>query len=901
MLAAIILRQTLPAGDTVLFDRLTPELQQGIKSELLQAIVHEPERYVRGQISDTVASLASVLIYSNKWPELFPALYQMCVPASSESLKVCALSIIGKLSDAADNLLEQVPQLYAVFASMLPAATNSLKVREAAAVACCKVAPLIEDKNHTREYQKLLPALLTVVGDALAAEEEDSAKAVLAGLTEVATEEGKFFSKHLDLVVPLMYAIGADTQNKELDDGLRQYACEVLIATAESAQAMVRKSPSFIRQTILVCLSLMLCVEEDAAWGTKQDSTDFYDNSNYDCGEMNMDRLAGVVKGTKLWPILKPILDTFVSSKDNWRMRHAGLFALAQTASVISFEAIPFKEVCVFASRDPHPRVRYAAIQCLGQFPVDFEAITQTKHHKIIYPALMDGLKDVANPRIQMHAASALLNMVEGSEPKVLKKYMATMMTLLQGLLKSSPQMVQEQVMPTMAALAGQAPTQFLPYYDHVMPLMKYIIAHASTPATRRLRGKAMESATYIGQFVGKEKFHNDAREIMHMFLQIQQQAAAQAGTKKQRAAAGQLSPQEAAAAAIESSDDDYSEQHMLQAWTRICACLREEFVPVLPYVMPKALEAISKQSEQEAIVASRVHKISNDGDGSGEGEDDDPNVGKDGRVKAIFAGAADGSNPLAQQGQDGPEERPNVLLYTSHAQTAAMEDKALAMSMLTSFCHDLQADFLPYVKESAALMIPLVDHLHEQVQAHAIAAMPHLFRAALAAHRIGKASLDFCKTLLEAIVAQFVDVMPKETQSYTLQELVTSLHDCIDEAGELAVQVIDPERLQVIGMALLQLLVKSHQRIEMREKRLREEEENDEVDEERIVEIESRNVGEDGLNACVASCIEALIKTHKHHFIPTFDKVSKQAKHALGRRAEPIRLLDAHTWALCF
>lgn len=751
VLSAIILRQTLPQGDTVLFLKLSDQLQAGIKTELLGAITNEPERYVRTQISDTVASLASVLIYKNRWPELFPALYAMCEPAQpQDALKICALSILGKLSDAADNLLPQIPALHQVFLATL-APSNSLAVREAACVACCKIVGIIENKAHTREYQKFIALFLSALGDALAADDEDAAKHILAGLTEVATEEGKFFEKDLDKVIPAMYAIGADTLHKGLDDGLRQYACEVLIGMAESLPPMVRKSPTFIRHTILVCMSLMLCVEDDPQWGNKQDSTDFYDNSNFDCGEMNMDRLAECVKGTKLWPVLKPILEQFVGDKNNWKMRHAGLFALAQTCAVISFDALPVKEVCAFIA-DPHPRVRYAAVQCLGQFPVDFEVVTQTKWHKHIYPALMEPLKDFAHPRLQMHAACALLNMVDGSEPKILKRYMAPLMELLVALLKSSVQMVQEQVMPVMAAIAGQAPAQFLPYYDVVVPLLKHIIAHASTRETRKLRAKAMESVTFIGMYCGKDKFHNDAKEIMQMFLHIMQQtAAANAANGGKKARKQGLTPEQQAAELAESNEDDYSEQHMLQAWTRICTCLQEEFVPVLPYVMPQVFEAITRKSEQEAAMNARIHKIADEEEGSGkadggedggdddDGEAEDANVSRDGVVKSISATSGVGSS-------DSPSERPSVLLYTSHAHTSAMEDKAMALSMLCSFCDDLQDGFLPYVKQSAEIMIPLLDHPHDEVQAHAIAGMPHLFKSAVEAHKKGAASLDFCK-----------------------------------------------------------------------------------------------------------------------------------------------------------
>ena len=747
-------------------------------------------------------------------------------------------------------------------------------------------------KEHTAEFRKFIVPFLQTLGDALTQGDEDAAKTILAGLTEVATEEGKFFEHDLDKIIPAMYAIGADTTGRGLDDGLRQYACEVLIGMAESLPPMIRKSPMFIKHSILVCMSLMLDVEEDPLWGQKEDSNDFYDNSNFDCGEMTLDRLALVVKGQKLWPVLKPILDQFVSDKTNWKMRHAGLFALAQTLGELAFEKIPVTDVCNILLTDPHPRVRYAAVQCLGQLPVDFEAITQTKHHKTMYPALMEALKDHAQPRVQMHAASALLNMVDGTDPKVLKRYLAPLMALLIGLLQNSKQMVQEQVMPVMAACASQAPVSFLPYYDQIVPLLKHIIAHASTPQTRRLRAKAMESVSFIGMYCGKEKFHNDAKEIMQMFLVIMQQAQATAGSTKQRRAlaaqqaqvSGQAQPDVAS-----SSDDDYSEQHMLQAWTRICTCLGEEFVPVLPYVMPQVWAIITRKSDHE--LAQRARKVvfnangeeePTDGSGGYDDEDEeDPNVDKDGRVKSISA--SEGVTASSRI-----DDRPTVLAYNSAAHTAAMEDKAMALSMLCSFCHDLREHFLPFVKGSAELMIPLLDHTHEEVQAHAIQGMPHLFRSAIEAHKKGMASLDFCKSLLEAMVTQMCAVFPRITDASTLQTMVVALHDCIDEAGPLARLVLDGAQLHSFTRALLSLLNQSHDRMEQREKRLKKWDEDGDLDEERIVEVETLNASEDGLNTIVASCVEAMIKSHQEAFIPVFDVLFVEVQRMLSVSSLP-------------
>jgi len=885
VLSAIILRQILPQGEPVLFSKLSDSLRSGIQSQLLAAIVHEPERYVRSQISDTVAELASVLIYCNGWPELFPALFSMCAPQQpNEGLKLCALSIIGKLSDSADNILAQVESLHSIFVASF-AEQSSMPIREQAAVTCCKVISALEEASHIQAYQQFIEPILLVLQQSLAADDEDSAKRILAALIDLISNSGddfggKFFKKYLNPIVQLMHSISVDS-NK--DDGLRQYGLEVLLSLAESSEAMVRSSKSFIRHSLQMCLSMMMCVQDDPQWSMKNDENDFYDDSNYDCGEMGVDRLALVVRGNKLWPELKPMVVQFVSNKDDWRARHAGLFALAQAGEVLNFSHLPVKEVSSFI-RDPHPRVRYACVQCLGQFPMDFEGICQNKWHATIYPALMEVLKDFTQPRVQMHACAALLNMVSGTEWKILKKYMQTLMNAMLAILQQAHQMVQAQAITVIAAIADTAASQFLPYYDIIVPHMKHIIQHANTKETRMLRAKAMECVSSIGMGVGKEKFRNDANDIMHMFVNMMQTKAqtdaAKANGQAAAAAAAAAASHTAASRAatggvVGGEDDDHSQQYMLQAWARICTCLGAEFVPVLPLVVPAVFQTITHKSEGEGHT-DQVHRLdqgntngttNGDEEEEDDGEEEDQNVSKSGEVKYLSLSAAANSS-------DGISDKPQVLMYNNRVHTAAMEEKSMAMSMLCSLCYDLREHFLPYVEQSAKICLPLLSHPHEAIQSHAIQLLPLLVTCAAEAHKKGMAPIDPVKALCATVVHQLVDHFRRESDAHILQTLVVALQECIEEIGVLARECMDESALIATGKALLTLLQASHQRIALREKQLQTWEKEGALDDERVFRCEELNAGENELNMRASACIAALMKSHGPDFLPMFDTV---------------------------
>lgn len=50
----------------------------------------------------------------------------------------------------------------------------------------------------------------------------------------------------------------------------------------------------------------------------------------------------------------------------------------------------------------PHPRVRWAAINAIGQLSTDFGPDLQIKYHQCVLPALAVAMDDFQNPRVQV-------------------------------------------------------------------------------------------------------------------------------------------------------------------------------------------------------------------------------------------------------------------------------------------------------------------------------------------------------------------------------------------------------------------------------------------------------------------------------------------------------------------
>lgn len=64
--------------------------------------------------------------------------------------------------------------------------------------------------------------------------------------------------------------------------------------------------------------------------------------------------------------------------------------------------------------QDAHPRVRFAAVHCLGRLAEDFKGKFQPKHHAQVVPALVSLLRNGAEcERVRGHAISAVCSFAD--------------------------------------------------------------------------------------------------------------------------------------------------------------------------------------------------------------------------------------------------------------------------------------------------------------------------------------------------------------------------------------------------------------------------------------------------------------------------------------------------------
>lgn len=139
---------------------------------------------------------------------------------------------------------------------------------------------------------------------------------------------------------------------------------------------MCRKLPDFATVIIPICMEWMTTIEDEEAWYTTENLDEEDSNEeNYIVAEQAMDRLARHLGGKTVLPVAFTIIPRYLSSQ-NWTERHAALMTISNIgegcAKIMETELPNIINSVVPHLRDPHPRVRYAACNAIGQMSTDF-------------------------------------------------------------------------------------------------------------------------------------------------------------------------------------------------------------------------------------------------------------------------------------------------------------------------------------------------------------------------------------------------------------------------------------------------------------------------------------------------------------------------------------------------
>ncbi|KAJ0982706.1 hypothetical protein J5N97_010961 [Dioscorea zingiberensis] len=733
-MATILLRKLLtrgpdPTSETYLWPRLSASSQSSLKSALLSAIQRDDPKSISKKLCDTISELASALLDDDAWPELLPFMFSAVTSPDSPRLAESSLMIFSQLTQYIGYTL--IPYLGTLHGVLLASMSHptSPDVRIAALNAAINLVQCLPSAQERDKFQDLLPAMIRTLTEALNSGQEATAQEALELLIELAGTEPRFLRRQLPEVVGSMLQIAEADQ---LEEGTRHLAVEFVITLAEArerAPGMIRRLPQFVGQLFAVLMKMLLDINDEPAWyNAESEDEDAGETTNYSVGQECLDRLSIALGGNTIVPVASEMLPAYLTAPE-WQKHHAALITLAQIAEGCSKVMIKNLEQIVNmvlnSFQHPHPRVRWAAINAIGQLSTDLGPELQVQYHQRVLPALASAMDDFHNPRVQAHAASAVLNFSENCTPDILTPYLDGIVGKLLVLLGNGKRMVQEGALTALASVADSSQEQFQKYYDTVMPYLKTILMNATDKSNRMLRAKSMECISLVGMAVGKDKFRDDAKQVMEVLMALQ-------GSQMEA--------------------DDPITSYMLQAWARLCKCLGQDFLPYMSVVMPPLLQ--SAQLKPDVTITSAD-------------SDDDINESDDESIETITLG----------------DKRIGIRTSVLEEKATACNMLCCYADELKEGFYPWIDQVAP------TLVPLLKFYFHEEVRKAAVSAMPELLRSAKLAVEKGQTpgrNESYVKQLSDYIIPALVEALHKEPETEICASMLDSLNECIQVSGPL-------------------------------------------------------------------------------------------------------------------
>jgi len=788
------------------FLTLNNEYKVQIRDKLLQAYAAERSKAVRHKIADAVAEIARQYTDDqiigqdgsrDTWPQLLHALHEAS-QAPDASLRESAFRIFETTPGIIEKQHEDA--IMAVFQKGVK--DDDMNVKIATMTAFSAFFQSLNKKSQAKYYE-LIPAILGTLIPLKEAHESELLTKALMAVIELAEVASKMFKPVFGDLVQLSVQM---IQDKELDDQARQNALELMATFADYNPKLCKSDKNYINDMVTQCLSMMTDVgldDDDAEEWQGQEDVDFDESdSNHVAGEQTMDRLANKMGGKDLLPPTFTWLPRMLQS-NSWRDKHAALMCISAIsegcAEIMEGELNQVLELLMPTLSDPHPRVRWAACNALGQMSTDFKGTMQTKYHQIVLPALTQTLTAV-EPRVQSHAAAALVNFCEEAEKEILEPYLDQLLSNLMQLLRSPKRFVQEQALSTIATVADSAESTFGKWYPELMPALFSVLQEPNDRDKRLLRAKAMECATLIALAVGKERMGQDALTLVNILGNVQTGIV---------------------------DEDDPQESYLLHCWGRMCRVLGSDFVPYLQNVMPPLMKLAQAKADIQLL-------------------DDEENVAQ-----------------IEQE--EGWELVPLKGKYIG-IKTSTLDDKFMAIELITVYASNLEAGFAPYVMDiMEKVAVPgLAFFFHDPVRVASAKAVPQLLNSYKVA--FGVNSNEY-QQLWKGTIEKVLEVLETEPAIETLAEMYQCFYESIEITGK---DCLSNDHMSTFIASAETVLKDYQQRVKEREEEAKEREDGEEPGEDYEFAVEDDQTLLSDMN----KAFHTIFKHQGQNFLPHWERL---------------------------
>jgi len=641
---------------------------------------------------------------------------------------------------------------------------NAIEVRLATMAAFSSFFQSLNKKSQPKYYVLIPDILNTLIPLKEAHNSEELTKALMA-IIELAEVASKMFKSVFGDLVQLCISLIQDTG---LEDQARQNSLELMATFADYNPTMCRKDPNYTEQMVTQCLSLMTDIGEDdddaAEWNAQED-TDFDESdSNHVAGEQTMDRLANKLGGQVLLPPTFTWLPRMITS-GSWKDRHAALMAISAISE-----------------------------GCRELMEGELDKVLD-----LVVPALRD-----THPRVRWAGCNALGQMSTDFKGTMQTKYHQVVLPALIPVLGAPEPRVQSHAAAALVNFCEEAEKEILePYLDallqHLMALLQNPKRYVQEQALSTIATVADSAEGTFGKYYPTlmPLLFNVLQQPNERELRLLRAKAMECATLIALAVGKERMGQDAVTLVnilgnVQGSitdEDDPQESYLLHCWGRMCRVLGPDFIPYLQAVMPPLMKLAQAKADIQLL-------------------DDEENVAQ-----------------IEQE--EGWELVPLKGKYIG-IKTSTLDDKFMAIELITVYASNLDRGFAPYVLEiMEKVAIPgLAFFFHDPVRVASAKTVPQLLNSYKAAY--GRDSQEYAQ-LWRSTIEKVLEVLETEPAIETLAEMYQCFYESVEVSGK---DCLSNEHMGVFITSAESVLKDFQSRVQARLEEANEREDGEEPDE---------------------------------------------------------------------
>lgn len=804
------LRELINNYEDNVWVRLTPTTKASLKAGLIQQAVVEQNAVVRRAIGDIISDVGSALMQKQEWPELAESIFKMMSHADVP-VQILGINICAQLEASLSNVVcDHISEIASMLRQKLEVKNNGLRV---ASIGLITQIVANEMRSVWRVFEDFVPAIMQIMiqtaAEEASGEDTDSLVEILQKLIECAEGASEYFKPHAKVVLDTGIAL---CRNTELEDETRQFAAEFVMTVVEQKPKMCSKIPGFLDSMVLTLMDFMLDIEEDKDWLERElTCEDDEETRNFDVGEYGLDRVARVVGGDILMPIIFNRVGQFLQM-DDWKRKVAGIVAISQTVEYLPESKVDVQlgevvNLLLTQTTNAHYRVRFAACRALGQVALDHQPYVQENYHDKVLPALIATFDD-AVARVQSQALAAFVNFaeevdiedlmphVQGVMEKVLVRMDLSFSTPADSQFDRSAvirqhRSIREQCITSVAVISGVLAEQFMPWCPRIVPLMKTIVAQCTGPEDRQLRGRALECLSIIAYSVGVQAMGDDCVQIVSALVNLYK---------------------------TDLEINDPVRDYVHEALRRMIKVLGAEFAPFVPEVLPRQIAAFDFQAE---------------------------------RV-----------NP----DKEDAEDYTLVCLTTgdfSGVKTSKLETIEKELALMSAMIESMSGAFCPWVQQAMSAVVPLLEmKFSDSVRRLSLVCIADLVGASKAGNASPQQISQWTLFTMENVFKCVAD--EEEMNLCGIDHLtanISGLARCLNGAGP---NVLEAAHVGTICQKVFELIEQSSQRrLEIAEAK-----KDPDCDEEEAERCDEEAEREQVFRETTLRVLEAIIKHHSQHFL---------------------------------